>query len=48
MNKTIEFDELIEICKFRSDCGEYCSEDDNLSGACDNEECPFWHELKTI
>lgn len=43
--KAIDFEELQDICKHRSECGMECSDDDNFSSECDSTECPIWTEL---
>jgi len=45
-SRAIEFEALIEICKYRSNCGRKCSEDDNFTGHCEENDCPIWGEME--
>jgi len=44
-SKSIEFEALQEVCKYRSKCGRKCSEEDNFTGQCEDCECAIWQEL---
>jgi len=43
--KAIDFEALMACCKHKEDTE--CSEEDNYSCQCENEECPIWSELKS-
>lgn len=44
-SKNIDFEKLSDVCKYRSKRNE-CSEDDNISGECNENECPIWGDLE--
>lgn len=43
-NKIITFNVMCELCKFKEESGE-CVDVDNITGTCDENECPYWNDL---